>query len=263
MPWITARTEAAMRRICLMMSAILAACGGPADGGSSADVQGSDVEVDDSDALGTDAIADMTGDTSDVGIPCTGAVAFVCCSNATQMPVQALCVSGAFQCPAGSTQHASLPCESADIQPPDVPDTTDTGACPSDQGGACCCAGDVAANLTCNAGTWTCPKGYGMFYGDQCNGSKCGGPCSLPCPMDTIDSSDDTGPKDDVNPGDPAALCAATGGEVVTAQCCSSSSDFPDTCGVGGCTCAPQYLKDIQKCNCAVGKCFTPGTGCH
>jgi hypothetical protein len=252
-----------MTRILVLAALIATGCGtsSSGDGGSTADTQLSDAQVDDSDAVSTDAIADMWGDVSDVIGPCTGAVSFVCCSNSTQMPVQAQCVSGAFQCPAGSTEHASLPCESADIQPPDVPDTTDTGACPGDQGGACCCAGDVADQLFCSAGTWECPKGFGKFYGDQCNGSKCGGPCSLPCPMDA--GPTDTGPKDDVNPNDPAALCTATGGAVVTAQCCSSSSDFPDTCGVGGCTCAPQYLKDIQKCDCGSGKCFGVSIGCH
>lgn len=161
----------------------------------------------------------------------------------------------------------------------DTADVPDTNTCPADQGGACCCAGDVAEKLVCSAGTWQCPSGFGKFYGDQCNGSKCGGPCSLPCPMDVVDSSDvqddapvdsgeDTAPEDTATPEDTqangnAALCTSTGGEVVTGKCCTAASDFPDECAIGGCTCAPQYLKDIQKCNCAGGKCFTPGTGCH
>ncbi len=147
----------------------------------------------------------------------------------------------------------------------DVQDTSDA-ACPSDPGGACCCAGDVAANLTCSAGAWTCPAGYGKYFGDQCNGSKCGGPCSLPCPMDageTDTSKDDTGPGPDADSSPAATLCTSTGGTVYSGQCCSSANDFPDECGIGGCTCAPQYLKDIHRCNCGAGKCFKTGTGCN
>ncbi len=251
-----------MNKILICVAILGTACGNSSNSsGVTADVQPGDVQVDDSDAV---------SDGSDATMPCTGAVEPLCCADFTHMPVQAGCINGTFVCPMGSSQEAALPCGSTDVTdvppPPDVPDTADTGGCPSDQGGACCCAGDVAANLTCSAGTWTCPKGYGMFYGDQCNGSKCGGPCSLPCAPDagpTDTGPTDTGPQADGSADPHVTLCTSTGGSVVTAKCCSASSDFPDTCGVGGCSCAPAYLKDIQKCECGAGKCFSAGTGCH
>lgn len=75
----------------------------------------------------------------------------------------------------------------------------------------------------------------------------------------------DTGPSEDIHTDGGSALadlCASTGGTVYTGKCCSSASDFPDECGIGGCTCAPQYLKDIQRCDCGAGKCFKQATGC-
>jgi hypothetical protein len=31
---------------------------------------------------------------------------------------------------------------------------------------------------------------------------------------------------------------------------------------VGGCTCPPAFLKDIQRCQCPPGRCFDPVVGC-
>ena len=125
-------------------------------------------------------------------------------------------------------------------------DTTadaDASDCPSDTGGLCCCAGDVATSLVCVDGAWSCPSGFGTFKGDQCNGSVCGGPCSLPCPS-------------------PAVLCNNTGGKAVTATCCASTEDFPNTCAIGACGCAPASSHEVQSCECPSGQCFLPGTGC-
>lgn len=72
----------------------------------------------------------------------------------------------------------------------------------------CCCAGDVAEVLVCEAGAWKCPKGFGQFTGEQCNASKCGGPCSLPC---ALDASDADGAPGDVSAADSATPDAAPG----------------------------------------------------
>jgi hypothetical protein len=58
-----------------------------------------------------------------------------------------------------------------------------------------------------------------------------------------------------------AELCTATGGVVTTQLCCSSASDFPQTCNVGGCSCSPSSSKNISVCACATG-CFNQTVGC-
>ncbi len=120
---------------------------------------------------------------------------------------------------------------------------TNPANCPANDEGLCCCAGDVAAELTCVDGAWTCPSGFGTFKGDQCNGSVCGGPCSLPCPS-------------------PAVLCNNTGGKAVTSLCCTSTQDFPNTCAIGACGCAPASSHEVQTCECPSGQCFLPSSGC-
>ena len=116
----------------------------------------------------------------------------------------------------------------------------------------CCCDGDLAADLTCAAGEWACPSGFGRFSGGQCNGLACGGPCSLPCPLDAGDDG----------PVGPAALCTSTGGTLATATCCQATGDFPDLCSVGACGCPPQSSHSVAVCACAVG-CFDPAVGCR
>jgi hypothetical protein len=63
---------------------------------------------------------------------------------------------------------------------------------------------------------------------------------------------------------DPAAAeagCAASGGRVETAPCCGSVGDFPDTCLVGACGCAPSASHAVRVCRCPEGRCFD-GAGC-
>jgi len=60
---------------------------------------------------------------------------------------------------------------------------------------------------------------------------------------------------------DSAWLCVATGGEVTTQLCCANAGDFPNTCLVGACSCAPTSGRTISVCNCPLG-CFAPGIGC-
>ncbi|MCX6721473.1 MAG: hypothetical protein NT026_02640 [Candidatus Staskawiczbacteria bacterium] len=55
------------------------------------------------------------------------------------------------------------------------------------------------------------------------------------------------------------ASCMNTGGKVETATCyCSGTTDYYNTCAIGGCTCTPNpaYARQINTCNCGQGKCF-------
>ena len=50
--------------------------------------------------------------------------------------------------------------------------------------------------------------------------------------------------------------CTNSGGTVTTTSCCLSASDFPSSCVVGACGCAPADSHDVKTCNCGAGKCF-------
>lgn len=54
--------------------------------------------------------------------------------------------------------------------------------------------------------------------------------------------------------------CISSGGTVETAFCCQSASDFPNTCLIGACGCAPANSHQIKICNCGQGKCFDGNT---
>jgi hypothetical protein len=73
------------------------------------------------------------------------------------------------------------------------------------------------------------------------------------------DGGQDVGPAFDAL--SPAALCTATGGTVSSSLCCSATADFPNSCLVGACGCAPDYSHTISTCDCTTG-CFLPGYGC-
>jgi len=55
--------------------------------------------------------------------------------------------------------------------------------------------------------------------------------------------------------------CVESGGTVSTANCCQSSGDFPNTCLIGACGCAPEYSHEVSVCVCPDGTCFD-GTAC-
>jgi hypothetical protein len=50
--------------------------------------------------------------------------------------------------------------------------------------------------------------------------------------------------------------CIDSGGTVSTAPCCSTAPDFPDTCAIGACGCAPEFSRGVSICDCSVGRCF-------
>jgi hypothetical protein len=64
----------------------------------------------------------------------------------------------------------------------------------------------------------------------------------------------------------PGELCTSTGGNISTQNCCGVSGgdnqNFPSSCAIGACGCAPQYSVPTQVCNCPEGKCFQPSQGC-
>ncbi len=63
-------------------------------------------------------------------------------------------------------------------------------------------------------------------------------------------------------PSGPAASCLASGGSLSMSLCCASVADYPNTCGIGACSCAPSSSKMVAVCNCPATKCFN-GTTCQ
>lgn len=50
--------------------------------------------------------------------------------------------------------------------------------------------------------------------------------------------------------------CLASGGTVTTRTCCSTAPDFPDTCVLGPCSCAPSSSREVPFCECNLRTCF-------
>lgn len=73
---------------------------------------------------------------------------------------------------------------------------------------------------------------------------------------------DDAGALDGSEPMTAAELCTSTGGSVTSGLCCAATGDFPSSCSVGACGCAPGSSHEIQKCECPSSTCFDPGVGC-
>lgn len=61
----------------------------------------------------------------------------------------------------------------------------------------------------------------------------------------------------------PAELCTTTAGTVASGSCCSSVSEFPDTCLIGACSCAPTNSRMVNTCACKSGACFDRTLGCR
>jgi len=55
--------------------------------------------------------------------------------------------------------------------------------------------------------------------------------------------------------------CVNAGGTVMNNLCCNSASDFPNTCLIGACGCAPIDSHVVKVCDCGEGKCWD-GTSC-
>ncbi|MCA9597441.1 MAG: hypothetical protein KC776_29210 [Myxococcales bacterium] len=61
--------------------------------------------------------------------------------------------------------------------------------------------------------------------------------------------------------GGAPSSCVSSGGTVEQNLCCNATSDFPDTCSIGACSCSPQNSHNVSVCKCPAGKCFD-GTQC-
>jgi hypothetical protein len=139
--------------------------------------------------------------------------------------------------------------------------TCDTGEFCDYAVGTC---GDLDGAGTCfkNSGLGGCGAVWQPVCG--CNGRTYGNECERL--IDGVSKrSEGECPKADGGVSDAgsasAALCSATGGEVKTQSCCTSVSDFPDSCVTGACGCAPTSSHVVSLCSCPNG-CFIPGTGC-
>lgn len=55
--------------------------------------------------------------------------------------------------------------------------------------------------------------------------------------------------------------CLDSGGTVETGTCCQSAGDFPNSCLIGACGCAPANSHPVKICDCGQEKCFN-GASC-
>ncbi len=55
--------------------------------------------------------------------------------------------------------------------------------------------------------------------------------------------------------------CVISGGTIGTSLCCTSATDFPNSCLIGACGCAAVNSHEVKICDCGEGKCFD-GSGC-
>jgi hypothetical protein len=63
-------------------------------------------------------------------------------------------------------------------------------------------------------------------------------------------------------PGSSAARgCLDSGGTVTSSTCCAGVGDFPNTCLIGACGCAPNASHEVRVCDCGDGRCFD-GASC-
>jgi len=55
--------------------------------------------------------------------------------------------------------------------------------------------------------------------------------------------------------------CLNSGGTLGSSVCCASAGDFPNSCAIGACGCAPANSHPVKTCECGEGKCFD-GNSC-
>jgi hypothetical protein len=85
------------------------------------------------------------------------------------------------------------------------------------------------------------------FSFDECWDRAQQGLCSGwgdPCPTPTA------------TPDEPALACRNSGGVSSVSLCCNGVGDFPDTCAVGACGCAPSASHEVNICRCGTDRCF-------
>ncbi len=100
----------------------------------------------------------------------------------------------------------------------------------------------------------TCPAGQ------HCSENAC-----VPDPVSDAGVNEDGGTSNPDTGADPlATLCLSTGGQVISRNCCTGASPFPETCGgsVGACGCGPGSSAPMDTCSCPAGACFSRTVGC-
>ena len=129
----------------------------------------------------------------------------------------------------------------------DAPADTAPDVAPDGQGDG---AADVASDAAADVGLDTAVDGAADAASDT----------AVDAAGDTAaDAAGDTA-ADAASDGGAAASCVASGGTVGTTLCCASASDFPNTCAVGACGCAPGSSRMVMTCTCPTGQCFNGAT---
>lgn len=54
--------------------------------------------------------------------------------------------------------------------------------------------------------------------------------------------------------------CINSGGTVRMSLCCKATSNFPNLCLTGPCTCSPENSHQVKICDCPEGKCLDGDT---
>ena len=88
------------------------------------------------------------------------------------------------------------------------------------------------------------------------HGQKAVSPAAAPSEKKNTEQSQS---KEATNPKEKG--CLDSGGTAETGTCCQSAGDFPSSCLIGACGCAPANSHQVKTCNCEVGKCFD-GNSC-
>ena len=50
--------------------------------------------------------------------------------------------------------------------------------------------------------------------------------------------------------------CLGSGGKIISGNCCKITGDFPNSCAIGACGCAPANSHQVKTCDCGEDKCF-------
>lgn len=153
----------------------------------------------------------------------------------------------------------------------DFPNSCAVGACGCSPANShpvstCSCPDGTCFDPTrgCKALPNTCIDGDNIYHVGQiikvsyCTSCVCQddgtlGMCTGDCPVDGgVDASTNL-----------ATLCTSTGGQVGSALCCLSTSDFPETLLEGPCGCSPDNSHTVATCSCPSGGSFDRTRGCR
>ena len=178
----------------------------------------------------------------------------------------------------GGAANSATACPSASGHVTALP----TGACSGD--GVCTLVVDAQCgpgvtsipssppifDCVCTVGSWSCHVRVAAGLGSTCEdagaggaGNATGGASASGGASATVGTASIGGTTSTSTDriAQLTASCTASGGEVVSAQCCILTDDFPAGCNTTGpCSCGPGHTKDTRLCNCATG-CFD-GTRC-